>query len=99
MEGDGRGMSVDRLSLVELIEGETAKLSPRGRGLWERLELHTEALAPEEATPATLPPPDSEQDEVIQRMAKLPWPEQDIIERLMELLCLRVVSRLLRTAS
>jgi hypothetical protein len=76
MEGDGRGMSVDRLSLVELIEGETAKLLPRGRGLWERLELHTEALAPEEATPATLPPPDSEQDEVIQRMAKLPWPEQ-----------------------
>jgi hypothetical protein len=79
-------MSVDRLTLVELIEGEVAKLSPRGRELWERLELHTEATAPEEATPETLPPPDSEQVEVVERMAELPWPEQGIIECLMELL-------------
>ena len=38
-------MSVSRLELVELIESEVAKLSPRGRELWERLELHTETAA------------------------------------------------------
>ena len=79
--------SVDRLTLVELIEGEVAKLSPRGRELWERLELHVESSsAPEEATSETLPPPGREQVEISQRMAELPWPEQGILERLMELL-------------
>jgi hypothetical protein len=56
-------MSVDRLTLVELIEGEAAKLSPRGRELWERLELHVETTSPEEATPETIGPPDPEQIE------------------------------------
>jgi hypothetical protein len=79
-------MSVDRLELVELIEGEAAKLSPQGRGLWERLELHVESSAPEEATPETLPPPGREQVEISQRMAELTWLEQGILERLMELL-------------
>jgi hypothetical protein len=78
--------SVDRLTLVELIEGEVAKLSPRGRELWERLELHTETSAPEEATSETRPPPGREQVEISQRMAELPWPEQGILEQLMELL-------------
>jgi hypothetical protein len=79
-------MSVSRVELVELIESEAAKLSPRGRELWERLELHVESSAPEEATPETLPPPGHEQVEISQRMAELPWPEQGILERLMELL-------------
>ncbi len=79
-------MSVDKLTLVALIEGETAKLSPRGRELWEQWELHTEATAPEEATPETLPPADAEGAEIIERMAELPGPEQSIIDRLMELL-------------
>ena len=78
-------MSVDRVTLVELIEGEVAKLSPRGRDLWERLELHTEITAPEEATPETLPPPDSEEIDVANRMAELPWQEQGILHGLMEL--------------
>ena len=78
-------MSVDRLTLVELIEGEVAKLSPRGRDLWERLELHTELTAPEEATPETIGPPDREQVEVANLMAELPWQEQGILDRLMEL--------------
>jgi hypothetical protein len=56
-EEEGREMGVSRLELVELIEGEVSKLSPRGRDLWERLELHVETEAPEKATPATLPPP------------------------------------------
>lgn len=78
--------SVDRQTLVELIEAEVEKLSPRGRELWERLELHVEASAPEEATPETLPPPDSEQLEVVGLMGELPWQEQGFLERLMELL-------------
>jgi hypothetical protein len=86
VEEEDRGMSVDKLTLVALIEGEVAKLSPRGRALWERLELHTEVSAPEEATPETLPPPDSEQVEVTGLMAELPWQEQGILQRLMMLL-------------
>ena len=78
--------SVDRQTVVELIEGEAAKLSPRGRELWERLELHGEITALEEATPETLPPPDTEQLEVFERMAELPVQEQGVLERLMELL-------------
>jgi len=38
---------VDRITLVELIEDETAKLSPRGRELWEEMETLVE-LSPEE---------------------------------------------------
>ena len=80
---------VDRLTLVELIEAEAAKLSPRGRELWERLILHTETPTPEEVPPATLatlPPPDREQVELADLMAELSWQEQGILERLMELL-------------
>lgn len=76
----------DRLTLVELIEREAAKLSTRGRELWEALELHVESSAPEEATPATIPPPDREQVEIAERMAELPWQEQGILEGLTELL-------------
>ena len=79
-------MGVSRLELVELIEGEVSKLSPRGRGLWECLEPHVETEAPEEATPATLPPPDPEQVEIGRLMRELPLREQGILERLMELL-------------
>ena len=38
---------MDRITLVELIEDETAKLSPRGRALWEEMETLVE-LSPEE---------------------------------------------------
>jgi len=79
-------VSVSRIELVGLIEDEASKLSSQGRELWERLELHVESSAPEEATPETLPPPSREQVEISQRMAELPWPEQGILERLMELL-------------
>jgi hypothetical protein len=64
-------MSVSRDELVALIEGEEAKLSPAGRELWEKLELMAQS-APEEATPATLPPPSPEEAETIARMAYLP---------------------------
>ena len=32
-------MGVERLELVELVEGEVAKLSPQGRDLWEMLRV------------------------------------------------------------
>src|SRR5215212_7948379 len=76
-------MGVSRLELVELIEGEGAKLSLRGRGLWERLQLRIEAEAPEEATPETLSPPDPEEVEIAGLMATLPLQEQGILERLL----------------
>jgi|SRR5215210_1603023 len=77
-------MSVSRDELIELIEGEDAKLSLAGRELWEKLELMVQS-APEEATSATTPPPPPEQVEAIERMAALPEFEQGVLERLMEL--------------
>lgn len=41
--------SVDRLTLVELIEAEKAKLSPEGLALWEELDASL-YLSPEEET-------------------------------------------------
>ena len=77
---------MDRLELVELIEGEAAKLSSRGRELWEALELMLESSAPEEATPATIPPPEAGEAAIIYQMAELSETEQGILERLMELM-------------
>jgi hypothetical protein len=79
-------MGVSRLELVELIEGEVSTLSPRGRDLWESLELHVETEAPEDATPATLPPPDPQQAQIGRLMGELPLREQGILEQFMELL-------------
>ena len=79
-------MGVSRVEVVELIEGEVSKLSPRGRDLWERLALHVETKAPEEATLATLPLPDAEQVQIGRLMGELPLREQGILELLMELL-------------
>jgi hypothetical protein len=77
---------MERIELVELIEDEASKLSPRGGALWEQLELSIESTAPEVATPATTSPAATEEIEVIERMAELPESEQGVVERLMELL-------------
>ena len=76
---------VSRIELVELIEEQASKLSPQGRELWEELEPIAELIAPEEATPETLPPPTPEQVETIGRTFELMEQEQRIIEQLMEL--------------
>jgi hypothetical protein len=73
-------MTVDKLTLVELIERETTKLSPRGRELWERLELHVESAPNEVSTPP------AQEEAVVYQMAELPGPEQGILARLMDLL-------------
>jgi hypothetical protein len=70
---------MDRLELVELIEGEKAKLSPEGRRLWEDFDASL-YLSPEDET--ELKP--HEKDTIIQ-MAELPELDQDIIKRLTEL--------------
>jgi hypothetical protein len=74
-------MGVERLELVELIEGEAAKLSPQGRDLWEMLELAAED-ASEQATPSPKPKTRA----VFKRISEvLPPKEQGVIERLIEL--------------
>ena len=74
-------MGVERLELVELVEGEVAKLSPQGRDLWEMLEL-----AAEDASERATPPPDPTTRAVFKRISEeLPPEEQGIVERLIEL--------------
>jgi hypothetical protein len=69
---------VDRITLVELIEDETAKLSPRGRELWEEMETLVE-LSPEEQ--ASL----HERTDIANRLVLLSPLEQGVLDRLMEL--------------
>jgi len=73
-----RGLAVDRITLVELIEDETAKLSPRGRELWEEMETLVE-LSPEEQ--ASL----HERTDIVNRLVLLSPLEQGVLHRLMEL--------------
>ena len=74
-------MGVERLELVELIEGEVARLSPQGRDLWELLEL-----AAEDASGQATPPPNPKTRAVFRRISEELSPEeQGIIERLIEL--------------
>ncbi len=74
-------MGVERLELVELIEGEVAKLSPQGRELWEMLELAAEGASEQAA-----PPQNPETRALFKRISEeLPPEEQGVIERLIEL--------------
>jgi hypothetical protein len=75
-----RGASVDRPTLVELIEEEKAKLSPEALKLWEELEasLYT---SPEEE-PAFIK---RREVEIIDRMDRLPEADRRIVDVLSEL--------------
>jgi hypothetical protein len=71
---------MDRIRLIELIEGETARLSPGGRELWEELEFLREAiLDPEEESRI------AREYEIMERIFALPMPEQFVTSRLAEL--------------
>jgi hypothetical protein len=71
---------MDRIRLIELIEGETARLSPGGRELWEELEFLREAiLDPEEESRI------AREYEIRERIFALPTPEQFVTSRLAEL--------------
>jgi hypothetical protein len=71
---------LDRVRFIELIESETARLSPEGRNLWEELELIRESI---------LDPADEErmarEYDVMERIFDLPMQEQFVTSRLAEL--------------
>ena len=69
---------MNRNELVELLEGEAAKLSPEGKELWKEMEVLVE-LDPEDED--TL----SQQEEINNRTAILPPHERHALERLTEL--------------
>jgi hypothetical protein len=72
--------SVDRLTLVELIEAEKAKLSPEALDLWEELDASL-YMSPEEE-PAFIK---RREVEIINRMEQLPEADQHIVNVLSEL--------------
>jgi hypothetical protein len=71
---------VDRLTLVELIEEEKAKLSPEALKLWEELDASL-YMSPEEE-PAFIK---RREAEIIDRMEHLPEADQHIVNMLTEL--------------
>jgi hypothetical protein len=72
--------SVDRLTLVELIEAEKAKLSPEALKLWEELDASL-YRSPEEE-PAFIK---RREVEIIDRIEQLPEADQHIVNVLSEL--------------
>jgi hypothetical protein len=72
--------SVERLTLVELIEAEKAKLSPEALELWEELDASL-YMSPEEE-PAFIK---RREVELIDRMEELPDADQHIVNVLSEL--------------
>lgn len=71
---------MDRIRLIELIEGQAARLSAEGRGLWEELEFLRESVPdPEEPGRMAL------EYDVMERVFELPAPEQFLTSRLAEL--------------
>ncbi len=70
---------MDRLELVELIEGEKAKLSPEGRRLWDDLDASL-YLSPDDETKLK-----AHEKDTINQMGELPEFDQNIINRLTEL--------------
>lgn len=70
---------MDRLELVELIEGERSKLSSEGRRLWDDLDASL-YLSPEDDTKLK-----AHEKDTINQMGELPELDQHIIKRLTEL--------------
>ena len=70
---------MDRLTLVELIEAEKAKLTSEARELWEELDTLL-YMEPEDETTQC-----PQEREVVDRMADLAAHDQHIINRLTEL--------------
>jgi hypothetical protein len=69
---------LEKLGLIELIERETARLTPRGRELWEELEFLRESDPDEEDRAA-------HEYEIMERIFELPAEEQFATSRLAEL--------------
>ncbi len=71
---------MDKIRLIELIETQTARLSPEGRELWEQMEFLRESI---------LNPADesrmAREYEIMEQIFELPAPEQFLTSRLAEL--------------
>jgi hypothetical protein len=67
---------VDRLELVELIEGEKPKLSPRARELWDELDALIYMSSDERKTLSR------QEHDVIRRMSDLPPADEHVLDRL-----------------
>jgi hypothetical protein len=74
------GGASDRVSFIELIEGETARLSAEGRELWEELEFTRESI-PDPADEGRM----AREYDIMERIFELPMPEQFLVSRLAEL--------------
>jgi hypothetical protein len=71
---------VDRIRLIELIEGQAAWLSAEGRGLWEELRFLRESIPDPEEPSRT-----AREYDIMERIFDLPVPEQFLTSRLAEL--------------
>jgi hypothetical protein len=71
---------VERLQLGDLIESETARLSPEGRGLWEELEFLRESV-PDPADESRM----AQEYEIMEQIFELPVEEQLLTARVAEL--------------
>ena len=71
---------MDRIRLIELIEGQVARLSAESRGLWEELEFLRESI-PDPEEPSRM----AREYYIMERIFELPVPEQFITSRLAEL--------------
>lgn len=71
---------MEKVRFIELIEGETARLSPEGRHLWEELELIRESV-PDPADEGRM----AREYDVMERIFELPMAEQFVTGRLAEL--------------
>ena len=69
---------MEKIRLIQLIERETARLTPRGRELWEELEFLRESVPDEEDRAAR-------EYEIMERIFELPADEQFVTSRLAEL--------------
>ena len=70
---------LDRLTLVKLIENETAKLSHEGREKWQDYNADVYLGSDDERIPSP------QQQDLYARMRHLPQSDKDIIERLKRL--------------
>ena len=71
---------MDKIRLIELIETQTARLSPEGRELWEQLESLRESIPiPEDESRM------AREYEIMEQIFELPAPEQFAISGLAEL--------------
>jgi hypothetical protein len=71
---------LDRVCFIELVKGETARLSPEGRELWEELEVTRESI-PDLADEGRM----ARKYEIMERIFDLPVPEQFVTSRLAKL--------------